>query len=253
MVSAHRLGRLIFLFYGGLNKILKMMDSSTIHSANITIHVICGSIALLLGIIVLVTQKGKRVHKKIGRLFLWFLTIVVLTGLLGAIVFRGNSYLLVLTVLSGYNGFSGFRVIKTKCNTPKLLDISVALLSLSIGLYFLDYIKSKELFWNPIVVYSTFVALFLVVSYDLIRYLIPSISYKNLWLYEHIYKMINAFTALLAAAVGTVLPNYQPYSQLLPSVFGTLLVVGFILYFFRIRNAVRPNTQKIPENQGLAK
>lgn len=219
-----------------------MIDSSAIHSFNIIIHVICGSIAFLLGIIVLITKKGKRFHKKTGRIFLFFLTIVIITGLLGAMIFRGNPYLMVLTILSGYNGFSGYRIIKTKSNTPKLLDISIALLSLGIGLYFIDYLKSKELFWNPIVIYSTFGALFLVVSYDLLRYIIPSKSYKKLWIYEHIYKMINAFTALLAAAVGTILPNYQPYSQLLPSVFGTLLVVGFIIYFYRIRDMERTIT-----------
>jgi hypothetical protein len=45
--------------------------------------------------------------------------------------------------------------------------------------------------------------------------------------------MTAAFTALLAAAAGTLLPNYKPYSQFLPSIFGTLLAIGFILYFYR--------------------
>lgn len=216
-----------------------MEGSNTLHSVNILIHVFCGTIALLLGIIVLFTKKGKRLHKKTGRIFLVFLTLVIITALIGAIVFRANSFLLVLTILSGYNGFSGFRTLKTKSNKPKLLDVWVAFLSLGIGLYFMGYMKSTELFWNPAVIYSTFGALFLVVGYDFMRYLIPSKSYEALWLYEHIYKMINAFTALLAAAVGTILPNYQPYSQLLPSVFGTLLVIGFIIYFYRKRNMER--------------
>lgn len=208
------------------------MDSlSPLHFSNIIVHVVCGTIGLLLGTVVLFTIKGGNFHKKTGRLFLLFLTVVIITALLGAIVFRGNSFLLVLTILSGYNGFSGFRVLKNKTNTPNVLDVSMVLISLIIGVYFLDYIKSTVMFWNPIVIYSTFGALFLVVSYDILRYLIPSRSYKRLWLYEHIYKMINAFTALLAAAVGTLLPNHQPYSQLLPSMFGTLLVIGFILHY----------------------
>ena len=45
--------------------------------------------------------------------------------------------------------------------------------------------------------------------------------------------MVAAFTALLAAFVGTVFPQYHPYSQFLPSVFGTLLAIGFIAYFYR--------------------
>jgi hypothetical protein len=34
--------------------------------------------------------------------------------------------------------------------------------------------------------------------------------------------MIGAFTALLAAFTGTVFSAYQPYSQIIPSVFGIL-------------------------------
>ena len=54
-----------------------------------------------------------------------------------------------------------------------------------------------------------------------------------MWLYEHIFKMIGAFTALLSAFSGTVFENYQPYSQFLPSVFGTLLQIGFIVYYIK--------------------
>ena len=87
--------------------------------------------------------------------------------------------------------------------------------------------------WSPIVIYSTIGALFLTIAYDLVRYAIPVKKYTNLWLYEHIYKMIAAFTALLAAATGTIYPDYKPYSQFLPSVFGTFLALGFILYFYK--------------------
>ena len=45
--------------------------------------------------------------------------------------------------------------------------------------------------------------------------------------------MISAFTALLSAFSGTVFENYQPYSQFLPSVFGTLLQIGSITYYVR--------------------
>jgi len=52
-----------------------------------------------------------------------------------------------------------------------------------------------------------------------------------MWLYEHIFKTMGAFTALLSAFSSTVLYSYQPYSQFLPSVFGTLLQIGFIVYY----------------------
>lgn len=47
----------------------------------------------------------------------------------------------------------------------------------------------------------------LVIIYDFLRYLIPKNSYRKhrIWLYEHIYKMTSAFSAILSAFTGTVL------------------------------------------------
>ncbi|MFT5916230.1 MAG: putative membrane protein [Flammeovirgaceae bacterium] len=90
------------------------------------------------------------------------------------------------------------------------------------------------MYWSPIIVYSTVGALLIVVTYDFMHYLIPKKRYKNMYIYEHIFKMIGVFTALLSAFSGTVLDNYQPYSQFLPSVFGTLLQIGFIVLFEKI-------------------
>jgi hypothetical protein len=40
--------------------------------------------------------------------------------------------------------------------------------------------------------------------------------------------MISAFSGLLSAFTGTVFPQYQPYSQFLPSVLGSLAAIGFM-------------------------
>jgi hypothetical protein len=203
------------------------------HSTNIAIHITAGTIALLLGIIAISTRKGKSVHIKTGKWFLLFLCIVIATGLLGVFVFGRNTFLLVITVLAGYNGFSGYRALQNKSNDPKRLDILVALVSLLAVSYFLYYFKSIKMIWSPVIIYSTVGAFLLVIAYDFSRYLIPKSVYGNGWFYEHIYKMIGAFTALLAAFAGTVFHAYQPYSQVLPSVFGVILQIGFITYYYR--------------------
>ncbi len=202
------------------------------HKANILIHVITGSVALLLGVIALLSTKGGKVHNRSGRYFLWFITIVILTGLIGVFVFRINTFLLVITALSGYVAFSGYRVLVFKSNKPKKLDTAVAISCLLILAYFLYYFKSIGMIWSPIIIYSTVGALLLVVAYDLLRFLIPATKYrrKRIWLYEHIYKMTSAFAALLSAFTGTVLDQYQPHSQYLPSALGLLIVIGFMIY-----------------------
>jgi uncharacterized membrane protein len=214
------------------------------HKANIIVHVSTGLIALILGITALTTPKGRKTHRKSGKLFLCFLTIVVFTGLLGVLIFKVNQFLLVITVLSGYNAYSGIRVLKNKTNQINRQDILVGIFAASTGIYFIFYMKSIGMFWSPVIIYATLGALFSMILYDILRYLIPSKKYGNLWLYEHIYKMIAAFTALLAAATGTVFDEYQPHSQYLPSLFGTVLTIVFIVYFYRKNNSTKNETAK---------
>lgn len=203
-----------------------------LHKSNIIIHVLTGTIALLLGLIALLSIKGGKIHIKSGRLFLMFIIIVILTGLIGVFVFGRNTFLLVITVLSGYVSFSGYRILKLKSNRPKKLDIMLALITLAVLTYFLYHLKSIGMIWSPIVIYSTVGALIFIIIYDFLRYLIPNEPYKKhrIWVYEHIYKMTSAFSALLSAFAGTVLEQYQPHSQYLPSVLGLLIVIGFMIY-----------------------
>ena len=203
-----------------------------LHQSNIITHVLTGSIALLLGLVALLTIKGGKVHNKSGRYFLMLISVVIFTGLMGVFVFGRNTFLLVITILSGYLAFSGFRILKLKANVPKVVDIAMAIISLVVLAYFLYYFKSIGMIWSPIIIYSTVGALVLIVVYDLVRYFIPKKHYqrKRVWLYEHIYKMTNAFGALLAAFSGTVLDAYQPHSQYLPSVLIIITCVGFMVY-----------------------
>lgn len=206
-----------------------------LHQTNIILHVVTGSIALILGLIALLSIKGYKWHNISGIYFLRFITIVILTGLIGVFVFGRNTFLLVITVLSGYVSFSGYRTLILKNNDPKRIDLLAGILSLLVLLYFLYYFKSIGMIWSPIIIYSTVGALLIVIVYDFIRYLIPKKSYKQnkIWIYEHIYKMTSAFAALLSAFTGTVLEAYQPHSQYIPSVLGILIIIGFILYVYK--------------------
>lgn len=82
------------------------------HFINILIHIIAGSMALLVGTLALFVYKGGKIHMRSGRVFLGCLAIVIITGLLGVFVFHRNAFLLVITVLSGYLGFSGLSCLE---------------------------------------------------------------------------------------------------------------------------------------------
>ena len=85
--------------------------------------------------------------------------------------------------------------------------------------------------WSPVIIYSTVGTLLLVITYDFLRYLIPSSNYKMLWLYEHIFKMIGAFTALLSAFSGTVFSK-------IPARHSGFCQIGIRDYFARRRSII---------------
>jgi hypothetical protein len=92
-------------------------------------------------------------------------------------------------------------------------------------------LKAIELVWTPGIIYSTLGALVVMTLYDLARFRFVAAWRRTLWRYDHLWKMISAYFALVSAFTGTVLPQYKPYSQFGPSVVGVLLVLGFGLYY----------------------
>lgn len=199
-----------------------------IHQFNIVVHVVAGTLALFLGLAALFAPKISLRHKRLGRYFLFLLSVVVASGFIGWLLFRSNPFLLMLTLLSGYTGYAGWRAVRLKEQRSAKVDVLVALVVLSAGLLFLIFLKRDDASWNPVVIYSTLGALGMVTLYDIVKFfwLFPYI--KKWWLYEHIYKMISAFSAILSAFIGTLLPGFKPFSQIGPSSLCVLLIVVLI-------------------------
>lgn len=217
-----------------------------LHNINIIIHIIAGVIAIGIGIIPYVSQKGGKIHRRYGYIFLGLMAIVILTALNGVIFFRDRPFLTVVTFQSFYFSYSGFRVIKTKEKGAALIDFLVMLLVAAIGISFLLKVRDANVLWNKAVVYYLLVYLLLILSFDLLRYFLPKlIRAKRFWLYEHIFKMTGAFTALFSAGMGTVLADWQPYNQIIPAIAGTFWLVFCLIYFPRL---MKVKKAKLPQN-----
>lgn len=198
------------------------------HQINIAVHVLAGSVALVVGFAALFVTKKYTWHTRFGRIFMWAMVFVILTGLVGVFVFKRNTFLLVITMLSGYTCFSGIRAVRLRGQKPRLTDRVVPLVVMASAFYYLYYIHSIGLYWAPVVIFSTLGALFLVTLYDLSRSFLPAAFLKKAFLYEHVYKMVSALSALASAFAGTVLPQYKPYSQFLPGTAG----LAYVLFVF---------------------
>lgn len=202
------------------------MTHDLLHQTNILIHVVTGCITLLLGIWIMVTAKGTIRHRKAGRFFLITLSVVIFTSLAGVFLFNLSQFLFIISLISGYEAWSGYRVIKNKQTGPGVLDHLVSIIVLISGIVFHLYFRTSKPNWAPVIIYSTLVWLYTLCIYDLLRLFIKLNFLKKIYVYEHIIKVVGAFAAICSAFLGTVLPQYQPFSQLGPSAIGFILILG---------------------------
>ncbi|PSL23058.1 hypothetical protein [Chitinophaga ginsengisoli] len=200
-----------------------------IHHINIAVHVSAGILALLSGLAAAILNKQVQQHRMLGKYFMWMMVFVIITGLAGVFVFKRNTFLLVITLLSGYNCFSGIRTMRLSGRKPGFIDYLAPVMVMSAAAYYAYYVYASGLYWAPVIIYATIGSLFVVTIYDLCRGIMPAHTRKKLMLYEHVYKMLSALSALASAFTGTVLPQFKPYSQFLPSMAGlTCIIVIFI-------------------------
>jgi hypothetical protein len=199
-----------------------------LHTLNISLHVLAGTLALVVGLLALVVGKPSAGHFRYGRCFVYLLAVVVGTGFTGLVFFRSNSFLLMLTLGAGYHGYAGYRAVQRRRQRSTRPDALVAAGALAVGLLYLFYLRQADGNWAPPVVYSTLAALAVVTGYDLLKHCWLHERLQAWWLYEHIYKMLSAYSAILSAFMGTVLPGFKPYSQLGPSVLCLWLIIFFI-------------------------
>ncbi len=165
--------------------------------------------------------------QKAWTYFLYLMAIVVSTGFAGSLFFRSDPFLLILVIISGYEAFAGYRIIKLREGSPEIIDVIVPFVALGTALLFLWRLSYSASLMSSPVIMSTMISLSLVTVYDIVKYFFIHRFIKTWWLYEHIYKMIGGFSAILSAFTATVITIGKPYTQLGPSV----ACIGMILYF----------------------
>jgi hypothetical protein len=207
---------------------------------NIFVHVLFGSLALLVGPGPMLTAKGGATHWRLGRGFSCLATVILATAVLGLAVFNFRPFLTVIVLLSVHQAYSGYRALHTRATGPTLCDGLFSAVFLLGGVGFL-LLPRIALVWSPVAMYSTLGCLLAMTTYDLSRFGWR----RGAWLYEHIWKMVSTYSALLSAFTGTVLAAYRPYSQFLPSVLGTAVALGFMAYAYRQRRGQAAHTALI--------
>lgn len=199
----------------------------------LTTHIAAGSVALLLGAGALAMRKGGRRHRGFGRWF-WRMMVLVLMSAVAALPFRNNAFLASLAVFAAYMTFSGVRVLRRRRGAePTAIDwiASALALVLGIGLSLLALANPPAQGATTVVAVLGGVALY--ATYDLVNFRARLFArWPNAWLYEHIWKMVGAYTSVVSAFSGSVLQLFEPpWRQLWPSMVGTPALLILVFYY----------------------
>jgi uncharacterized membrane protein len=206
-----------------------MLQHTPLHWTNIGVHVVFGTAALGLGLVAICSPKGGRVHLRSGRFFLYAYLVVVITATIGLLAFDFRSFLAVVTLLSFYDVFSGYRALQLRGRRPQAIDRAVSVLGAMTPWLFLSIMRHMHKPWSPVLTWSILGTLVMISGYDLLRNILPVSWLKRVWVQEHLIKMMSAYVAITTAFAGTVFPGYMPWPAILPSVLGLTVSFSFLL------------------------
>jgi hypothetical protein len=202
------------------------------HLANLAIHVGAGTAGLALGFLILAQPKGTARHRRLGRWFCIATLVVSCSALAGLVLFRFVPLFAILTVLVPYQLVAGWHAARTRENGPDALDAAWTLFAAVATLLLLPALAGPA-GATPVVVHASLAGLALLLAYDTVRWLFPRRWFARLWRYEHAYKLISSIFGMLSALVGNVVRAWQPWSQLLPSLAGAVVILYFMYRLLR--------------------
>ena len=209
----------------------------------LALHITCGLLAVLAGLVPIMTRKGSRLHRVSGRIFASLMGVMLACAwLMTALHF--NAYFAALTATASITVFSGVRVLKRKRpdlrrdDHAQALDWILTLTVVGVGLWVLLLILLGKAGPNPAVAAALVYGALTYGGWDLWRFLRPTAwpFFPDLWTYEHLVKMLSAYGAVMSAFSGnflTFLPS--PWSQLWPTLFFQPLAMIWVLIHARRR------------------
>ena len=207
------------------------------------IHVLAGTVALVVAPIALMTVKGGPTHRRWGKVYFWAMAVVAATAIVVGF-WRSILFLVLTAVFSFYAALSGYRVLYRKRpdlgQRPSALDWAAAGITLaaSATLVILGIAKPTPRFQelSTVAIVFGFVGL-AIAGFDVLRFVRPPAD-KRAWWYKHMANMIGSYIAAVTAFSVVnfhILPTTMRW--LWPSVVGTPLIAIWITYYKRRFNA----------------
>lgn len=212
--------------------------------ALLTVHIAAGLCAVLVGVLPIVTRKGSRLHRLSGRVFAVLMTTLLVCAW-AMTALRPDVYFLGLSATASLTLFSGLRVLGRKrpdlrpSDRARPLDWLATLGIVAVGLLIVWLVLTRRSDAPLAIAIALAYGSLSLGGWDLWRFARP-LDWPfspDLWTYEHLWKMVGAYSAVLSAFSGnflTFLP--PPWSALWPTVlFQSLSIVWIGVLLVRKR------------------
>ena len=198
----------------------------------IYIHAAFGGFALLAGLVSIIAQKGKNIHRKSGLIFFYSMMLSGIIAMIVAVLPNHESpFLFAVGIFSLYFVLTGNRALNFKRKNPDLkIDklISIIMIATGVLMILLPIILTKSI--NIVLVVYAIVGIIFSVS-DLILFRNPERLRKG-WLKLHLGKMLGGYISATTAfvVVNEFFPSF--YGWFIPGIVG-----GFVIaYWMRKMN-----------------
>jgi hypothetical protein len=191
------------------------------------IHIVFGTVALVIAPLAMATLKGGLWHRRWGKIFFWAMAGIALTAA-GLCFLRTGLFLFLIAVFSFYLAITGYRVLgrKKPPAKPRIFDtaIACAMVLAGGGLIFMGVLSDGSERWVRIAFGIIGLGLGL---QDLYRLFKPSPAPKA-WMLYHLTRFLGAYIATVTA-FSVVNFQFLPYfwRWLWPTFLG---VPGIILW-----------------------
>ena len=217
----------------------------TVFSSLLSVHIAAGLCAVGVGLLPITARKGSRLHRLSGRVFAGFMILLLICAW-AMTALRPDPYFLGLSATASLTLVSGLRVLGRK--RPDLsaadragpLDWIATLAAAGIGLLTVWMAIRGYGDTPPQILIALAYGALSLSGWDLWRFSRP-LDWPfspRLWTFEHLWKMLGAYGAVLSAFSGNFLAFLPPpWSALWPTVlFQSLSVVWIAALIVRSRN-----------------
>jgi uncharacterized membrane protein len=229
------------------------MNPDRIFHFALLLHIVNGTVALVIAPLAMITVKGELWHRRWGKIYFWAMSGVAVTAVVMCFI-RSGIFLFLVAIFSFYLALTGYTVLRRKKpeDRPGTLDWLAAVAMLLAGIVFvatgaLDADLGRER-WLRLAFGS---GALLLSTTDIRRFFKPAQS-KRAWMYEHMGRFLGAYIATVTA-FSVVNFQFLPYlwRWLWPTAIGVPLIFVWRAYYKRkfAREAHAPTPSVVVNQQ----